>query len=131
MKSQEQEEASKIEIVELKKEQVMFIIEKVQLWDTRARLEKVVSDTYQEVLVMEEDLDVLAKAQKLGQIVPGFKKDIVYLEVLLNPSMLPKVVDACKSTMKDSTMHLEDREKEVKEIIDAATQFWGSVVQGE
>ena len=50
---------------------------------------------------MEEDLDVPSKAQKLGQIVVGFKKDIVSLQVLLSLSMSPEVVDAHKIIIKD------------------------------
>ena len=77
---------------------------------------------------MEENLDAPSKVQKLGHIIAGFNKYITDLQLLLNPSMPPEVVDVRKSTIKDTATQLEDQEKEAKAIIDATMQFWGSMV---
>ena len=52
--------------MELKKKQDRLIVEKEQIWYGRAKLEKEVFDAYQEVRVVEEDLDAPAKVDKLG-----------------------------------------------------------------
>ena len=63
----------------MKKAKNSIIVEKEQLWDDKDRLEKAYFDAYQEVLVIEEDLDASSKSQKLGQIIIGFKRDTMDL----------------------------------------------------
>ena len=69
---------------------------------TSPKLEKSVSDAYQEIPVLEVDLDVPAKVQKLGYIVVYFKKEIASLQVLLSPNMPPEIFDVCKSAIEDA-----------------------------
>ena len=76
---QEWEEATLTEIWDLKKSKNSIIVEKEQLWDDKDRLEKAYFDAYQEVPVIEEDLDASSKSQKLGQIITGFKRDMMDL----------------------------------------------------
>ena len=63
----------------MKKAKNSIIVEKEQIWDDKDRLEKAYFDAYQEVLVIEEDLDASSKSQKLGQIIIGFKRDTMDL----------------------------------------------------
>ena len=84
LKLQEQEEAAKKQIQNLKKEQDRLTMENQQSWDDRAWLEKVVFVAFYEFLVIAEDMDVETKAQNIGDMISGFKCDLEYLEALVN-----------------------------------------------
>ena len=76
---QEREEETLTEIWDLKKSKNSIIVEKEKLWDSKDRLEKAYFNAYQEVPIIEEDLDASSKSQKLGQIITGFKRDMMDL----------------------------------------------------
>ena len=54
----------------------MLTVEKVQLWDDRAQLEKEVSVACQEVPAINEDMDAEIIMQKLREVITTFKHDI-------------------------------------------------------
>ena len=61
-----------------------------------------VSFACQEVPEIEEGMNVEAKSQKLGQFIADFKRDLQYLQELLNPGTpLEKVIES-KGSIEDA-----------------------------
>ena len=63
-----------------------------------------------------------------GIYFPTLRHQII---ALVHPRMSPEQVSESKDTIKEITMQFETMEKETKEIMEAMTQFWKSVVQDE
>ena len=104
------------------------MVEKAHLWDSRVRLEEVVSDACQHIFESMKELDEVAKAKWLGSVILQFQQDNAYLTALLHPDTPHEQVTERKSNMEDLATQLGEMEHKAKKVTEATTQFLGSVV---
>ena len=133
MKKEQEELMAKStkEIEELNKEHDQLLVEKEQLWDNIVQLENVISQVYERVPEVATDEDTEAKVQRLGMIIAQLEHNNNILNALVHLETLPRKIPKRKSAIEDVVTHLEEMKQEVKKVIDATMQFWGSVVQNE
>ena len=74
---------------------------------------------------------VESKAQKLGQVIADFKRDLKYLQALLNLGTPLEKVAEHKGVIEEEATWLKESENEAKLITDVTAQILGSVVQDE
>ena len=80
------------EITELKKETDRLVIEKDQLVSSREQVEGAITDSFQYIHENLTDLDAVAKAKRLGEVIAKILLDNNLLNAMVYPDTPPKKV---------------------------------------
>ena len=88
-------------------------------------------DACQYIREITAELDAVVKEKQLGEVIAQLQLDKNILNALIYPDTPPEKIAKCKSSIEEIATQFEEMEQEAKNITEAMTQFWGSVVQDE
>ena len=88
----------------------------------------VVAYAFQHVLERTIDLDVIARAKKLGVVIAQLQRESNILDALIHPSTPLEHIAARKDEIEELFTQLDELEQDANKVTYATMQVWGNIV---
>ena len=119
------------EIDDLKKQIECLIVKNTQLIMGRDKVEAGFDEACKHVYENIEELDAVAKAKQLGEVIVQLQLTNNLLNSMVYLEMAPEQIVEHNDAIEFFAAQFEAMEQEAKKISEERTQFWGSVIQDE